>query len=92
MYPSTPVDSHLYASLLPNALVITVTLSAIKNDEYYEAFVKIYNNYDKMKDVYKENDKELLSRFDYKELAKQLEDVIEENASDIEVVKTLGCD
>ena len=69
-----------------------ITLKNNTLDEYYEAFVKIYNNYDKMKDVYKENDKELLSRFDYKELAKQLEDVIEKNASDIEVVKTLGCD
>ena len=54
-----------------------ITLRNNTLDEYYDAFVKIYNTYDENKEKYKENDKKLLQQFDYKNLAKKLEDVIE---------------
>lgn len=54
-----------------------ITLRNNTLDEYYDAFVKIYNTYDENKEKYKENDKKLLQQFDYKNLAKKLEEVIE---------------
>lgn len=54
-----------------------ITLRNNTLDEYYDAFVKIYNTYNDNKENYKENDKKLLQQFDYKNLAKKLEEVIE---------------
>lgn len=54
-----------------------ITLRNNTLDEYYDAFVKIYNTYNDNKEKYKENDKKLLQQFDYKNLAKKLEEVIE---------------
>lgn len=54
-----------------------ITLRNNTLDEYYDAFLKIYNNYDKDKEKYIVNDRKLLEQFDYKKLAKQLENVIE---------------
>lgn len=54
-----------------------ITLKNNTLDEYYDAFLKIYNNYDKDKEKYIVNDRKLLELFDYKKLAVQLEDVIE---------------
>lgn len=54
-----------------------ITLRNNTLDEYYDAFLKLYNNYDKDKEKYIVNDRKLLEQFDYKKLAKQLEDIIE---------------
>lgn len=54
-----------------------ITLRNNTLDEYYDAFIKIYTTYNDNKEKYKENDKKLLQQFDYKNLAKKLEEVIE---------------
>ena len=54
-----------------------ITLRNNTLDEYYDAFLKLYNNYEKDKKKYIVNDRKLLEQFDYKKLAKQLEDIIE---------------
>lgn len=54
-----------------------ITLRNNTLDEYYDAFIKIYTTYNDNKEKYKENDNKLLQLFDYKNLAKKLEEVIE---------------
>ena len=54
-----------------------ITLRNNTLDEYYDAFLKLYDNYDKDKEKYIVNDRKLLEQFDYKKLAEQLEGIIE---------------
>lgn len=79
LYSGKPIISTFYN---PYELIekngCGITLKNNTLDEYYEAFLKIYNTYEENKEKYKENDKKLLERFDYKNLAKELEKVIEE--------------
>lgn len=78
LYSGKPIISTFYN---PYELIekngCGITLKNNTLDEYYEAFLKIYNTYEENKEKYKENDKKLLERFDYKNLAKELEKVIE---------------
>ena len=79
LYSGKPIISSFYN---PYELIekngCGVTLKNNTLEEYYDAFLKIYNTYAEYKDKYKENDKKLLAQFDYKELAKQLMKVIDE--------------
>ena len=79
LYSGKPIISSFYN---PYELIekngCGVTLKNNTLEEYYDAFLKIYNTYTEYKDKYKENDKKLLAQFDYKELAKQLMKVIDE--------------
>lgn len=54
-----------------------ITLKNNTLEEYYEAFVKIYNTYNEKKYEYQKNERNLLEQFDYETLAKQLEKIIE---------------
>ena len=78
LYSGKPIISSFYNPyelIEKNGCGITLRNNTL--DEYYEAFLKIYNTYDENKEKYKENDKKLLEKFDYKNLAKKLEEVIE---------------
>lgn len=78
LYSGKPIISSFYNPyelIEKNGCGITLRNNTL--DEYYEAFLKIYNSYDENKEKYKENDKKLLEQFDYKNLAKELEEVIE---------------
>lgn len=78
LYSGKPIISSFYN---PYELIekngCGITLKNNTLEEYYDAFLKIYNTYEENKEKYKENDKKLLERFDYKNLAKELEKVIE---------------
>lgn len=78
LYSGKPIISTFYNPyelIEKNGCGITLRNNTL--DEYYEAFLKIYNTYNENKEKYKENDKKLLEQFDYKNLAKELEKVIE---------------
>ena len=53
-----------------------ITLKENTVDEYFNAFLKIYSNYSENKDKYKINEKKLLEQFDFKMIAKQVEDIV----------------
>ncbi len=78
LYSGKPIISSFYN---PYELIekngCGITLKNNTLEEYYEAFLEIYNNYDKNKEKYEENDKKLLKQFDYKTLAIKLEEIIE---------------
>lgn len=78
LYSGKPIVSTFYN---PYELIekngCGITLKHNTLEEYYDAFLKIYNSYDENKERYRENDKKLLRKFDYKNLAKELEKVIE---------------
>ena len=78
LYSGKPIISTFYNPyelIEKNGCGITLRNNTL--DEYYEAFLKIYNSYEENKEKYKENDKKLLEQFDYKNLAKELENVFE---------------
>lgn len=78
LYSGKPIISSFYNPyelIEKNGCGITLRNNTL--DEYYEAFLKIYNSYEENKEKYKEDDKKLLEQFDYKNLAKELEKVIE---------------
>ncbi len=78
LYSGNPIISTFYN---PYDLIekngCGITLKENTLEEYYNAFLKIYNNYNSEKERYAQNAKKLLEQFDYKKLAKQLENVIE---------------
>lgn len=79
LYSGKPIISTFYN---PYELIekngCGITLKENTVDEYYEAFVKIYETYEEKEEEYAENSKKLLSRFDYKVLAKKLEALFED--------------
>ena len=79
LYSGNPIISCFYNKydlIEKNGCGITLKNNTL--EEYYNAILKIYNNYDKDKEKYIVNDKKLLKLFDYKILEKQLENIIEE--------------
>ena len=78
LYSGNPIISSFYNSydlIEKNGCGITLKDNTL--EEYYEAFLKIYETYDAKKEEYKENSKKLLAQFDYQVLAKQLEKIID---------------
>jgi len=78
LYSGKPIISTFYNPyelIEKNGCGITLKHNTI--EEYYEAFLNIYNDYDTKKNEYAQNAKKLLEQFDYKVLAKQLEQLID---------------
>lgn len=77
LYSGNPIISTFYNPydlIEKNGCGITLKNNTL--EEYYDAFLKIYETYDDKKEQYKENSKKLLVQFDYQELAKQVENLI----------------
>lgn len=77
LYSGNPIISTFYNPydlIEKNGCGITLKNNTL--EEYYGAFLKIYETYDEKKEQYKENSKKLLAQFDYQELAKQVENLI----------------
>lgn len=77
LYSGNPIISTFYNPydlIEKNGCGITLKNNTL--EEYYDAFLKIYKTYDEKKEQYKENSKKLLAQFDYKVLAKQLENIM----------------
>ena len=78
LYSGKPIISSFYNKydlIEKNGCGITLKNNTL--EEYYEAFVKIYNTYNEKKYEYQKNERNLLEQFDYETLAKQLEKIIE---------------
>ncbi len=77
LYSGNPIISTFYNPydlIEKNGCGITLKNNTL--EEYYDAFLRIYETYDEKKEQYSENSKKLLAKFDYQELAKQVEKLI----------------
>lgn len=77
LYSGNPIISTFYNPydlIEKNGCGITLKNNTL--EEYYDAFLKIYKTYDEKKEQYRENSKKLLAKFDYQELAKQVENLM----------------
>lgn len=78
LYSGNPIISTFYNPydlIEKNACGITLKNNTL--EEYYDAFLKIYETYDDKKEQYRENARKLLNRFDYQVLAKRLQEIID---------------
>ncbi len=78
LYSGKPIISCFYNKydiIEKNGCGITLKNNTV--EEYYDAFVKLYSEYEKRREEYNENSKKVLNQFDYKVLTKKLESIIE---------------